>query len=1022
MDENFCKKDGIFVEFARRRRVVFRYDSLHVRLIVELWNFYEICAKCLAMGQDIFFPPFRLDIDQNRLLRGFEEIPLRAKTFAVLRCLVEHSGELVKRDALLTTVWKDTRVEPEAPTICVRDLRRILGDDARRPQFIETVHGLGYRFIGRIEKNGNYSQQASMHSGAPPSVVGRELELDRLRKWLEKGLRGKRQIIFVTGEAGIGKSTLVETFLKTVQPSKEIWIERGQCVEHYGPSEAYLPVLDALGRSCRRPGGERFIAVLRQYAPTWLVQMPAVIADDELEIIQRKVHGVARERMLREMAEALEVITTHTLLVIVLEDLHWSDPYTLDLLSYVAQRQETARLLIIATYRPEDAILNGHPLKALKQDLMGRRLCEELSLETLPEVAVADYLSARFPNSNLPSQLAQIIHEGTEGNPLFMVNLVDNLVEQRVVKQIGRHWTLRTKPEEVTLKVPESLRLMIERQIERLPLEEQQMLEAASVAGVEFSSAAVATVVGEAKDRVERWCEGLVRRRQFLRMCGTETEVDGMVRGRYEFSHILYQNILYTRLTATQRIRLHRYIGEYEEKRYGNRAGEIAAELAVHFERGQDYHRVVQYLLQAAKNAIQRNAPQQAVNYLNKGLELLKTFPETVERNQQELALQTLLGSSLIATKGYAAPEVEEAYGRAQDLCQYIGEIPHRFTVLRGLCTFYMLRAELQKAQELAEQLFPLAQRTQERNLLLEAHQVLGATLYFMGQLTLAREHLEHGMVLYNPQQHHSHTLLYGGADPGVTCRSISAWALSLLGYPDQARKRSSEGVTLGQELSHPFSRIFALNFAAGVHLFRREGQQAQEQAGAAVIFSTKEGFPLGVAMGMIQLGWALVEQGQGQEGIAQIRRGITIWQNTGAEPWPYYLALLAEACGKVGKVEEGISILTESVALVNKNGERFYEAELYRLKGELLFCCNRRRTSSIQETEQCFLTAIEIARKQQAKSWELRAVMSLSRLWRQQGKKEGAWQLLAEIYGRFTEGFDTKDLQEARALLEELT
>jgi predicted ATPase len=349
---------------------------------------------------------------------------------------------------------------------------------------------------------------------------------------------------------------------------------------------------------------------------------------------------------------------------------------------------------------------------------------------------------------------------------------------------------------------------------------------------------------------------------------------------------------------------------------------------------------------------------------------------------------------------------------------------------------FYNTRAELQTARELAEQLLRLAQRVQEPAFFLVAHLSLGTTLFFLGELTRARGHLEQSIARYDPQQHRVHAFLYGGHDPGVSCLSYEAWVLWRLGYPDQALKKGQEALTLAQELSHPYSLAFALNFAVYIHQCRRERQAAQERAESAITLSTEQGFPHWLAMGTFCWGWALVEQGQAEEGIPQMRQGLAAYRATGAEVGrPYSLALLAEACGKVGQAEEGLTVLAEALAAVQKTGERMWEAEIYRLKGELSLQSEVRSpkseitspqhptpsTQAEAEAEACFLKAIEIAHRQQAKSLELRAVMSLSRLWQKQGKKEEARQMLAEIYGWFTEGFDTADLQEAKVLLEEL-
>jgi predicted ATPase len=482
---------------------------------------------------------------------------------------------------------------------------------------------------------------------------------------------------------------------------------------------------------------------------------------------------------------------------------------------------------------------------------------------------------------------------------------------------------------------------------------------------------------------------------------------------------------LYERVPAGQRLSLHKGIGEQEEQAYGDRAREIAAELAVHFERGRDYLKAVQYLQHAGENALRRSAHHEAIILLTRGLELLKTLPDTAERTQQELVLHIALGGSLIATKGYAAPEVERIYARARQLCQQVGETPQLVPALGGLWQFYVNRAEYQTVRELGEQLLTRAQRVQDPALRLVAHDALAQTFYCLGEFTQARSHLEQVISLYDPQQHRSLASLCGGEDPGVVCQSFGAWTLWVLGYPDQAFKRTHEALTLAQELSSPFNLALALGCAALLHQFRRERQATQELAEVAMTLCSEQRFALFLALGTILQGWALAEEGQRQEGIAQMRQGLTAYRATGEEFMrPYFLALLAEASGEIGQAEAELPLLAEALDTVYRTGERFWEAELYRLKGQLTLQSKQVEShkSKVKEAEACFLQAIEVARKQQAKSLELRAAMSLARLWQQQGKKNEAHSLLSEIYGWFTEGFDTTDLQEAKALLAELT
>ena len=430
----------------------------------------------------------------------------------------------------------------------------------------------------------------------------------------------------------------------------------------------------------------------------------------------------------------------------------------------------------------------------------------------------------------------------------------------------------------------------------------------------------------------------------------------------------------------------------------------------------------IPYWQRAGQRAIQRSANVEAIGHLKKGLEVLKSLPVTPERIQQELTLHITLGVPLIHLKGYAAPEVERTYTRARGLCQQVGETPQLFSALWGLWLFYVCGGgHRETARELGEQLPSLAKNVPDRAPL--AHYALGCSLFLLGELTQSREHLEHGIALYNPQWHGSYAFLYS-QDLRVVCSIYAAWAPWCLGYPDQALKRNNDMLTFARELSHPFSLAFALNFAAMLHQLRGEVQAAQEWAEAAVTLCAEQGFPFWLAPGTLLQGWVLAEQGQAEKGIAQIHQGLTSYRATGANLYrPHFLALLAEACGKGRQAEEGLSAVVEALDGVHQTGERYYEAELYRLQGELTLQSKSQgpKPEVEKESERCFWKAIEIARRQSAKSWELRAVLSLSRLWQQQGKQAEARQMLADLYGWFTEGFGTGDLQKAKALLEEL-
>jgi predicted ATPase len=397
---------------------------------------------------------------------------------------------------------------------------------------------------------------------------------------------------------------------------------------------------------------------------------------------------------------------------------------------------------------------------------------------------------------------------------------------------------------------------------------------------------------------------------------------------------------------------------------------------------------------------------------------LLQTLPATPERGQQELMLHIALGASLIATTGYAAPEVEQTYARARQLCHHLADPHQLFPALHGLRNYYQVRAEYQTSRTLGEQLLTLAQQAQDSAMLLVAHRALGTTLLLLGAAASSHMHLAQGMALYNPQRHRASAFLFG-EDAGMICFSRAAWTLWWLGYPERGLVRNDEAVFLAQQSAHPFSLGFALTSAAVFHQCRREGGTARERAEVAIILATEQGFPFWRAFGLILHGWALAYQGQAQEGLEQIQQGLTAWRATGAEQLrSYFLALLAEAYGAIGSPAAGLMAITEALTLVDNTGERWYEPELHRLKGALLL---QQSADHHAEAQACFQQALDLARSLQAKSWELRAATSLARLWQQLGKCDEAYQLLAVVYGWFTEGFDTADLQEAKALLEEL-
>ena len=503
------------------------------------------------------FSPFRLDTVNECLWRHRdtgpdERILLPPKAFAVLRYLVEHPGRLVTQDELLEALWLDTFVQPEVLKSHVRDIRMVLGDDCKNPRFIETLPRRGYQFVAPVSGGSTTTELAVALPS--PKIVGRDTQLDELRNCLQKALGNQRQVVFTTGETGIGKTTLVDEFQRrAAEAFPGVRIARGQCVEGYGGKEAYYPMLEAVSQLCGSSGGDAIVQVLSTQAPTWLVQFPALVSNKQREILQQEMVGATRERMLREIGEALETITTDKPLLLVLEDLHWADSSTVDLISTLARRRSRGKLMLIGTYRPVDATLAQHPLKTVKQDLLVHQLCREIALKPLTEAEVAEYLAMEAADGAVPEGLAALIYRHSEGNPLFMVAALDHVRERGLIAVENGTWQIKVPLDTIELQAPESLRQLIELQIEGLSEEEQRALEVASITGVSFTAHADTLDAPGDQEKFENLCEELSRRQHLVRRTGSQQFPDGSISQCYEFAHALYREVFYRRQASGRR-------------------------------------------------------------------------------------------------------------------------------------------------------------------------------------------------------------------------------------------------------------------------------------------------------------------------------------------------------------------------------------------------------------------------------------------------------------------------------------
>ena len=699
------------------------------------------------------FEPFRLDVRDERLWRHDDAVALGRKALAVLQRLVSEPGRLVTKDDLLASAWPGTAVSDAVLTTAMRELRRALGDEARRPRFVQTVHGRGYRFLPVVAETGAHTDANPPPAGAPAGLVGREAEWIRLHEWLAAADRGSRRVGFVAGEAGIGKTALVDAFVAGLDA--DAVVARGQCIEHYGAGEAYLPLLEALGRLGREPGSP-VPAILRRHAPDWIAHLPSMQVPDE----RAPSSAVAPARMLRELADAIEVVSADRTLVLVLEDLHWSDTATLDWLASTARRRDRARLLVLATYRPIEAALHGHPLRHLVAELRSQPQCAELVLDYLPEAAVEAYLRQRCGGLPDLARLARRIHHRTGGLPLFVTTMAEDLATRHAVGngEVGEAG-----------EMPTNIRRFIEHRFELLAPEDQIVLEAAGVAGETFAIATVAAALARPETEIDARCTAWSREGRFLTADAATAWPDGTVATRYRWRHALFQEVAYARTSVERRARFHAQIGRRLERAHGAQARTIAAELAVHFAEGGDATRAGAYLEHAARNALGRSAYAEAHGHVARALEMLERRPRTPARARREIALSLLLAQVLESIKGWGVAEVEQAYARARAISVRLGDVAHLLQATWGLTAGAIVRADILRTRALAREVLHLAHERRDPSFRMAAHTELAGTAFVLGRSVAARIHFAEADRLYDPARHTGYVARFGADSSGCS-------------------------------------------------------------------------------------------------------------------------------------------------------------------------------------------------------------------------------------------------------------
>lgn len=931
--------------------------------------------------------PFRLNAETGELTGGTTALKLTPKTTAVLCVLGEHAGELVGKRELFAKVWAGRVVSDAALTSCIQELRSALRDDPRRPKYLETLHRRGYRLLVPLVRD---DAAREIVTARPDGIVGRRRELAELGAVLERVRSGSRQIVFVAGEAGIGKTTLIDAFIIEAMRDAGLLYASGRCTEHYGASEPYLPLLDALASAARSPHGATVLEVLRRRAPSWLPQLPALLDDGELERLQRRVAGATRERMLRELADAVEGIGAARPFLLRLEDLHWSDVSTLDWLGFVARRPERARLLVVASIRSVESLPRDHPLTALRAELPLGAQCRVIELPPLKPAEVGEYLWRRFaPSSAAPAgvdALAATIHARTEGNPLFVVAVTNDLIARGALKQVDGGWALRADEREIAAAIPRDLRRVIELSLDRQSDRERTVLEAASAAGREFSAAAVAAALRDETPAVEAVCTALARRGELLDVAAAQSWPDGTLASGYSFRHELYRAALYEQLPAATRAQWHARIGDRLEAAFGARSRERSAELAAHFDRGRDLPRAVLYHHAAGDNSSRRNAPREAIDHYRRALELLAELPDSHQRAQREIALNIALGPMLLASQGWGAVEAERAYARAQRLSARTGATHELFTALWGLWMYRWGQSQLDDARALGEQLLALARRTTDDALHLQAHHALWATFLPRGDLLACVMHATEGESVYVAARHGGLAAQFGNHDACACATQFRAWALALHGDVDSSRALAARALAMTKEHDHPFGRALSLFFAGALYQVLRDPELAERHAHAALAVAAEHGFKLIEAWSSVVVGWSAAMRGDVAAGVERIVGAIAAARATGTQQFQTLLyAILADTCLHARRTADGFAATAQGLAIAERTGERFCEAELLRLDGELTLAAATAaplaEAAAMQQRARARLErSIEVARAQAAHLLETRCAETLLR------------------------------------------
>jgi DNA-binding winged helix-turn-helix (wHTH) protein/tetratricopeptide (TPR) repeat protein len=940
----------------------------------------------------IRFNEFQLDEADASLRHRGRPVALAPTPFALLCALARRPGALLSKHALLDEVWGHQYVTDSVLKTAISDLRMVLGDDPRQPRFIETVSRRGYRFIAvptAVPASGTVEQERPAPSGrrTESTFIARTQEVARLRSLWDEVLGGKRAVVWIAGEPGIGKSTLIEHFVAGLG---DVACARGQCVDLYGAGEPYLPVLEALAELCR--SDSEVAALLRAVAPTWLLQLPWLSTAEEREALRRELAGVGPDRMLREMGQLLDRYTERRPLLLVTEDLHWSDRATIQLIDYVARRRGSARLMWLASFRLTEVVALDHPLNPLRHELRLHGLCEEIVLDPFSEAEVADYVAQRLPAMAGDESFVRALHGRTDGVPLFVASVMtEAMTRTESADDVGD-----------ALPVPENLRALIDHYIAKLGDEQRAMLSAAAVCGAEFPVSTVALALERDAAWVDQTCEELARMQFWLK----RTEQGGNAsKPAYSFRHALFRQVLYERTAAAVRGQLHRKVGAALERERAAGLPVRPAELAMHFERGGEPMRALRYYAEAAEAALLHLSPRECMNLTEIALRQLEFASKGTERDSLEIDLATLRGLAAFHLLGVGA-EATDAFQRAHTLLAGFPQHPRRSLLLHNFGFVLCLRAEFEAALALADQARALASPTNDPVLQLAACAVQADVLLLQGRPHAARALIESalpGVESIDVGPAHSFAQ--------VTLLALIGIHLLHLGLVQQARARIQQAYARAAQLGQPMGKMVAIWCDALMEIRLGSADRVSSLADDLRALVEEHGLRHGRAAWRWFSGWADARKGEPREGFRRIREAYEdnarLGMLAGASET---LGYAAEALLLAGDSDGAQRQLEQAFEIAHKYGERVYLPQLFLIEGAIA-----RARGQPAAALASVRSAIKEARAQEAAWLELLALVELCE---HGGGRAKDRQALAALLERLPEAAETDAVARARALI----